>query len=49
MGEVQSPSLHPHRQRQVGPETPCMGWGPAEGFLPVDTGNQLVSDSPESH
>ena len=49
MGEVQSTSPYFHRPRQTVPRTPRLGRGSVEGLFPVNTGNQLVSDSTKPH
>ena len=49
MGEVQPTSPYLHRPRQTVPWTPCLGRGPVKRLFPVNTGNQLVSDSAKPH
>ena len=47
MGEIQSTSSYLHHQRKMVAQAPCLGQGPVERLFPVNTGNQLVSDSVE--
>ena len=49
MGEIQSTSLYLRCQRKTVARAPCLGQGPVKRLFPVNTGNQLDSDSVEPY